>query len=126
MFVDARNNHVEQGLQRAYASKVPGGMLEVFCVSNKTYEKYTGEGDTAMVHASGIPKLRQFCYAITAQAQLLEAKHFLQSSVGNLLNSMQIWIDGHQEHSRPKGHDAKESLDHSLDKLNLAVCHSQG
>ena len=34
--------------------KVPGGKLEVFCVSNTTYEKYSSKGNAVMVHASGI------------------------------------------------------------------------
>jgi hypothetical protein len=49
-----------------------------------------------MVQASGIPALRSFCYSVTAQKQLLEARHFLSPRLGALLNSMQIWVDGLQ------------------------------
>jgi hypothetical protein len=65
--------------------------MEVFCVSNTNYEKYCGKGNMDMVHASGIPKLRKFCHTITAGAQLLEAKHFLQSTLPSLLSSVELW-----------------------------------
>jgi hypothetical protein len=88
---NARNIHVKDGLQKAYASKVPGGKLEVFCVSNTTYEKYAKKGNGDMVSASGIPELRRFCHSVTADAQLLEAKHFLKSKLASLLNSLELW-----------------------------------
>jgi hypothetical protein len=65
--------------------------MEVFCVSNTTYEKYSRKGNTEMVHASGIPELRRFCHTITAEAQLREAKHFLQSTLSSLLGSVELW-----------------------------------
>jgi len=43
-----------------------------------------------MVIASAIPALRKYCYSITSHKQLLEAKHFITNTVGNLLNSVQI------------------------------------
>lgn len=89
MLIEARNNHVKQGLQKAYASKVPGGQIDVFCVS--TYEKYFAKGNAEMVHSSGIPEIRRFCHTITADAQLREAKHFLQSALSNLLGSVELW-----------------------------------
>jgi hypothetical protein len=91
--VDARNSHVKESLQKVYASKVPGGRLEVFCVSNTTYEKFSRKGNADMVHASGIPELRRFCHSVTAGAQLLEAKHFLQSKLSSLLNSVELWAN---------------------------------
>ena len=91
MFINARNEHVTKGLQNAYASKVPDKKLEVFCVSNKMYGKYTRKGNSEIVNCSGIPSLRKFCHSITAEAQLREAKHFLQSSLFSLLNSLHIW-----------------------------------
>ena len=65
--------------------------MPVFCVSNTTYEKYSRKGNSEMVRASGIPELRRFCHSITAGAQLLEAKHFLQSTLSSLLNSIELW-----------------------------------
>lgn len=94
--MDARNHHVKNGLQTAYASKVPGGRLEVFCVSNTTYEKFSKKGNAAMVRASGVPELRQFCHTITANAQLLEAKNFLQSTLPSLLSSVELWANNSQ------------------------------
>jgi hypothetical protein len=95
--VQARNHQVVEGLQSAYAAKVPGGSLSVFCVSNETYKKFTRKGNLDMIQASGIPALRSFCYSITAQSQLLESKFFLTSRLGSLLNSLQIWVESCQQ-----------------------------
>ncbi|KAK4106678.1 hypothetical protein N658DRAFT_389285, partial [Parathielavia hyrcaniae] len=74
-----------------YAAKATGGRLDVFCVSNRWYDKYSRKGDVELVRASGIPALRQFCYSITAEAQLREARHFLQASVFSLVSSVELW-----------------------------------
>ncbi|RDW73267.1 hypothetical protein BP6252_07174 [Coleophoma cylindrospora] len=91
LLIEARNAHVKQGLQDAYSSKVPGGRLKVFCISNTMYEKYSRKGNMEMVQASEIPELRRFCHTITAGAQLVEAKHFLNSELASLLNSAELW-----------------------------------
>lgn len=65
--------------------------MEVFCVSNTIYEKYSRKGNLEMVDASGIPELRRFCHKITAGAQLLKAKHFLLSTLSSLLSSTGLW-----------------------------------
>lgn len=97
LLINARNSHVKEGLQRAYSSKVTGGRLKVFCVSNTTYEKFCKKGNTEMVQASGIPDLRRFCHTITADAQLLQARHFLQSTLSSLLNSVELWANRSRE-----------------------------
>ncbi|EFQ96945.1 hypothetical protein MGYG_08870 [Nannizzia gypsea CBS 118893] len=95
LLIDARNCHVKNGLQSAY--KMLGGNLEVFCVSNTMYEKFSSkpdsEGARRMIDGSGIPELRRFCLLITAEARLVEAKHFLQSSLSSLLSSIDIWAN---------------------------------
>ncbi|RDW87518.1 hypothetical protein BP5796_03212 [Coleophoma crateriformis] len=91
LLIEARNAHVKKGLQDAYSSKVPGGRLKVFCVSNTLYEKYSQKGNMEMVQASEIPELRRYCHTITAGAQLVEAKHFLKSELASLLNSAELW-----------------------------------
>jgi len=122
LLVDARNNHVKEGLQAAYASKVPGGRLQVFCVSNTTYEKFSRKGHVDMVRASGIPQLRQFCHSVTARARLLETKHFLQSKLSSLLNSINLWADTTPvlptiEHGGPD-----ESIFEALKDVEQKVC----
>jgi hypothetical protein len=89
--MEARNSHIKEGLQKAYGSKVPGQSLDVFCVSNLMYEKYSKKGNKELVQASCIPELRQFCHTITADAQFRGAMHFLRSTLSNLLNSVDIW-----------------------------------
>ncbi|KAI9739990.1 MAG: hypothetical protein M1818_005046 [Claussenomyces sp. TS43310] len=87
----ARNTHVKKGLQDAYAIEIPGGKLDIFYVSNTAYEKFSAKGNTDMVLISEVPALRRFCRAITAEARLREAEHFLRSKISSLLNSLGIW-----------------------------------
>jgi hypothetical protein len=91
--IKARNNHVTAGLQKAYNDKAPNGHLDVFCVSNTWYDKYSRKGNTELVRGSGIPDLRKFCYGITADAQLREARHFLGRVFG-LANSLELGVGG--------------------------------
>ncbi|KFY49525.1 hypothetical protein V496_09946 [Pseudogymnoascus sp. VKM F-4515 (FW-2607)] len=110
LLISARNTHVKEGLQRAYSSKVPNGGLEVFCVSNTTYGKYAMKGNVEMVHASGIPELRRFCYTMTAHAQLLEARHFLSSMLSSLLNSADLLATKPTESQLPTETGLDESM----------------
>jgi hypothetical protein len=68
-----------------------GQTLDIFCVSNKWYEKYCPKGNTKFVEASGVPDVRRFCHTITADAQFNEAKHFLKSKLSALLNTLDLW-----------------------------------
>ncbi|RGP63207.1 hypothetical protein FSPOR_8789 [Fusarium sporotrichioides] len=91
LLVQARNEHVKRNLQSVYSSEMNGRTLDVFCVSNKWYEKYCPKGNAQFVEASGIPDLRRFCHTVTADAQLNEAKHFLRSRFSALLNTLDLW-----------------------------------
>ncbi|OBT66157.1 hypothetical protein VE03_05075 [Pseudogymnoascus sp. 23342-1-I1] len=77
----------QRRVTESYSAEIPKGLLEVFCVSNTSYEKYAMKGDVEMVHASGIPDVRQFCYTITSHAHLLEANHFRNSMLPDFLDS---------------------------------------
>lgn len=116
--------HVKEGLQQAYSSKVPEGELEVFCVSNTLYEKYARKGNIEMVQGSGIPELRRFCYAITAHAQLLEAKHFLSSMLSSVLNSAELWATKPAEPQQPAEAGWDESMFLEVDDGKAEVSHS--
>lgn len=94
LLINARNAHVTSGLQAAYTARAPGGHLDVFCVSNKWYGKQSRKGNVDLVQASGIPALRRFCHSITADAQLREARDFLQTRVFALVNSVELWVGG--------------------------------
>ncbi|TGO79010.1 hypothetical protein BELL_0046g00100 [Botrytis elliptica] len=93
---ETRNRHVTKGLQAAYRQKTINGHLDVFCISNTTYEDYVGKDDNEMIQKSGIPELRRFCRKITASAQLLQALHFMRSRLPSLLNSITLWLDSVQ------------------------------
>ncbi|KAF4335290.1 hypothetical protein FBEOM_10865 [Fusarium beomiforme] len=93
LLVQARNEHVKRNLQKAYSSEMDGRKLDVFCVSNKWYEKYCPKGNNTFVDASGIPDLRRFCHTLTADAQLNEAKHFLRARLSALLNTIDLWAN---------------------------------
>ncbi|TGO22762.1 hypothetical protein BPAE_0156g00090 [Botrytis paeoniae] len=96
LFIEARNRHVTKGLQAAYRQKTINGHLDVFCISNTTYEDYVEKGDNEMIQKSGIPELRRFCRKITAGAQLLQALHFMRSRLPSLLNSITLWLNSVQ------------------------------
>ncbi|KFY44636.1 hypothetical protein V495_03340 [Pseudogymnoascus sp. VKM F-4514 (FW-929)] len=107
LLIGARSAHVQEELQRVYEPETRDGVLQVFCVSNTSYEKYARKGDTEMVLASGIPEVRRFCYSITAHAQELQAIIFLSSKLSSLLNSAALRVN--KKTAQP---DAK--LDHTL------------
>lgn len=119
--MDARNGHVKEGLQKAYNAKVPAGKLEVFCVSNTTYEKYSRKGNVDMVCASGIPELRRFCHTITASAQLLEAKYFLKSRLSSLINSIELWASNSPARTQVEESIPDESIYKSLEEMGKEV-----
>lgn len=121
LLISARNAHVKEGLQRAYSSKVPNGGLEVFCVSNTTYAKYVKKGNVEMVQASGIPELRRFCYTMTAYAQLLEARHFLSSTLSSLLNSAELLATKPAEPQKPTDAGLDESMFLAVDNGKTEV-----
>ncbi|EXV00317.1 Ras GTPase family protein [Metarhizium robertsii] len=119
LFIEARNQHVKRGLQSAYASKIPDQTLDVFCVSNKIYEKHVPKGNSEFVAASGIPELRRFCHTITADAQLQEATHFLKSSIPSFLTTLEIRLgslcSGDEKLARFQ--QARNSIHRGLDEM---------
>jgi hypothetical protein len=92
--MEARSEIVKQGLRKAYTAKVPERNLNVFCVSSKAYEKYSRKGQADYVQKSGIPELRRFCHSVTATGQLMEAKHYMTSSLPGFLSSIKMWLEG--------------------------------
>ena len=85
-----------------------GRSLEVFCVSNKWYEKYCPKANTKFVEASEVPDVRRFCHTVTADAQLNEAKHFLRSRLSAMLNTLNLWADTSLQNQE------RERLDESI------------
>ena len=73
-----------------------------------------------MVHASGIPDLRRFCHTITAGAQLLEAKNFLQSRLSSLLNSVELWANT-SAHPQVEDNVPDESIHNVLQEVKAEV-----
>jgi hypothetical protein len=90
-------------------------------VSNTTYEKFSRKGNADMVRASGIPGLRRFCHSITAGAQLLEAKHFLQSTLSSLLNSIELWANSSPARARVEDGRPDESIYEILHEVKTEV-----
>ncbi|KAL9562087.1 hypothetical protein ACKAV7_014010 [Fusarium commune] len=109
LLIQARNQHVKENLQNVYSSEMNGRSLDVFCVSNKWYEKYCPKGNTDLVKASGIPELRCFCHTLTADAQFNEGKHFLRSRLSALLNTLDLWASSSLEKQ-----EVIEELDDSI------------
>lgn len=116
LLIQARNENVKQNLQSVYSSEMEGNRLDVFCVSNKWYEKYCPKGNTDFVQASGIPELRRFCHSLTADAQLNEARDFLGPKLSALLNSLNLWASS-SLHSQEEIEVLDDSIYKELDKL---------
>lgn len=74
-----------------------------------------------MVRASGIPELRRFCHTITAGAQLLEAKHFLQSTLSSLLSSVELWASSSPPRPQVEDHGQDESVQIVLKDVKAEV-----
>ncbi|KAF2104448.1 hypothetical protein NA57DRAFT_70653 [Rhizodiscina lignyota] len=119
LLIKARNDFVKAGLKRAYAEKVEHKTLEVFCVSNKDYDKDCRKGRVQFVEASGIPELRKFCHAINAQAQLDESRNFLLAQLPNLVRSARLWMEKVSEEVEdvPQTEEIREDL---LDDIKVA------
>lgn len=122
LLMEARSEHVKTGLRSAYASQVPGENLDVFCVSNKMYEKYTKRGNAELVTASRIPELRRFCYGITADAQFREGSHFLRSLLSSLFSSLELWLDHGQSSLKEEESELDESFYEIFDDVKKEVC----
>jgi hypothetical protein len=98
----ARNERVKSGLQEEYKEmlhkeRLPQTTLPVFCVSSTEYEEGIERKRPELVEASEIPFLRQFCKSLSAEATLLDAKHFIGTQVASLLRSIEIWTSGSTE-----------------------------
>ncbi|KAG9255485.1 uncharacterized protein F5Z01DRAFT_56619 [Emericellopsis atlantica] len=117
LLIRARNAHVREGLQRAYSSEIPGGRLNVFCVSNKLYEKYSRKGPPEFIQETGIVELRRFCHSVTAEAQLKEGQHFLRSRLPSLLNSLGLWAGSRLSAHVVPPSTSTASLTESLERL---------
>lgn len=77
LFIEGRNRHVERGLKNVYENSLDGD-LKVFCVSNVRYEECSRQQNSEMDRRwraiSGIPELRKFCYFLSADSRLRDAK----------------------------------------------------
>lgn len=92
LFIEARNNRVENGLKKEYESAQED--LKVFSVSNLFYGECRGqESDTRTQEKcsiSGIPTLRKFCYSAMVDSRLQEAKNFLLTTLPSALASISL------------------------------------
>lgn len=95
--------------------------MDVFCVSNTMYEKFSRKGNAEMVSASGVPEVRRFCHSITASAQLLEAKHFLQSKLSSLLDSIELWANSFPDSGRVVDDVLNDSVFEALQDTDTKV-----
>jgi hypothetical protein len=123
MYMSARNKFVTDSIQKAYVAKVPKGQqFEVFCVSNKIYEKYGQSSQTNMVKASGVPALRAYCHNIMADLQLKAAQKYLTLDLPSLLNSLENWIENWSGRLALPEAKLKEQLYEFVDSMEQQVC----
>ena len=93
--INTRNAQVMERLQRIYQTKLSGGHLNVFCVSNTDYWTHRDKRKNQALpylHLSGILNLRRHCISIVAQSQLRAAKSYIEDELPALLRSIELWV----------------------------------
>ena len=93
--VTTRNEMVKGGLFDLYTDSIPGGSLEVFCVSNTMYWEYRGksrERSMPFLELSGIIALRKHCVAMVSASQLRVARNYMENDVRALVSSVELWV----------------------------------
>ena|SRR5579862_891129 len=116
MLIDARNAHVTKQLQQAYSELISTGELRVFCVGNDDYKKFKSlqkRGKPALIDATGVPSLRQFCRSVPAKAQFKNGLQFLEAQIPVLLRSIELWVSagpGKGPGSKPE--DVADQIEH--------------
>lgn len=130
MLIKARNDHVKQGLQAAYAEKTKGKVLDVFFVSNSLYEKHVKKNNVEIVMASGVPEVRSYCVGLTAQRHLHDARDFLAFRLSKMVNSLLLWADktqdveAHQQDLKNlQAERIRKETQPTLDRLSIHVSH---
>ena len=107
-------------MQNAYATTT-GGTLDVFCVSNKHYEKFSRNGDVEYVRKTGIPELRRFCHSLTATSQFMGAKHYLESRLPSLLNSIKLVAEVDPEEDNLTSPESERRIEDGFKTLRREV-----
>lgn len=109
---------MKKGLQNAYAENFKGKALDVFCVSNALYEKYSRKEQSGtipkMVATGWIPALRKFCYSMSIESKFRDAKHLLRTTLPGLLASISV----HSEREPSLQGAPKRSVKLDLPKVN--------
>jgi hypothetical protein len=120
-----RNHLVSEQLRQAYAERVPGDDLAVFCVSNKHYwSKRDEPQDVArkFLELSGMIEVRKHCISIVAESQLHAATLYMQQEVPALLESVQLWVaSGSGSLTAEKKHAIRSTLD-KVERRLRQVC----
>jgi hypothetical protein len=121
-FVTAfRDERVKQGLRDAYAQQFKNQHFEVFITSNTTYEMASENNDTQLLQSSGIPDLRRFCYFLAADEQHAQYKHYLKTLVAGLLNSIQMWIEYHDDRFAIAHRELKDMVESKVRSLESGL-----
>jgi Dynamin family len=89
-----RSEKVKRGLKLAYTKQFKGHKVEVFPVSNVSYHSSVAKNDMNSIRASGVPELRRFSFSLASSTQYVQYEHFLKTLVPDVLNSMQVWVEG--------------------------------
>lgn len=90
-----RNDITKSKLRKNYQDKVPGRMLEVFCVSNTKYWEYRNEPITdalRQLQLSGILAVREHCMEMVSESQRRMAEHYMKHSIPALLRNVDLWV----------------------------------
>lgn len=123
--MEAHEQIIKKGLLARYGHHPTREKLpNIFCVANRLYEEQMEiesedsdefEAMNIAIRSSGIPELRKYCHGVPAQRQLEIAKHFLNVSIGGLLNKVNLWLaEGAEDIGAEK---VRESLEEASKKF---------
>lgn len=82
-------------LNDLYGSRVPGGGLKVFCISNTDYweHRYLPKDDALpLLQLSGIMAIRRHCISMVASSQLRIATKYIRDSIPAILGDITLWV----------------------------------
>ena len=84
---------MQKGLKSLYENCLDGEP-KIFYVSNSTYDECACRQergtDQRLRSISGVPELRKFCYLLSADLGLRDAKNFLQTTLPSLIASISM------------------------------------
>ena len=98
-----------------YGSRLPGGLLTVFCISNMFYGDHRNspkEEAMPFLGLSGILRLRKHCIGIVGDSQRRIATSYIRDEIPALLAGVNLWVQsGSETMDAERRREVREALD---------------